>query len=93
MGKIIIILISLFLLTSCKAQKELLNLERNCIENEGFVKLILLNYPKLTKFNIEAASKDFVKANFYSFYSCTNCHNQKPLLEETSSINNFKLNS
>jgi hypothetical protein len=88
--KILITIISLFLLTSCKAQKELYNVECISIENEGYVKLKLLNYVKPTKFNIDSASKDAIKAILYSGYSSTKCPTQKPLLKETMYIDNFK---
>ena len=90
MKKIIITLISLFLIISCKAKKELYNIECVSIENEGYVKLKIGNYVKPTEFNIESASKDAIKAVLYSGYSSTNCQTQKPILKESSDIDNFK---
>ena len=52
-----------FLLLSCGAKKELYNIECISIQNEGYVKLKLLNYEKPTEFNIESASKSAVKKN------------------------------
>ena len=90
MKKIIITLISLFLIISCKAKKELYNIECVSIENEGYVKLKMGNYVKPTEFNIESACKDAIKAVLYSGYSSTNCQTQKPILRESSDIENFK---
>ena len=90
MKKTLLTLIFLSFLTSCKAQKELYNIECVSIENEGYVKLKLLNYVKPTKFKVEDASKDAIKALLYSGYSSTNCPTQKPLLKETTDIDNFK---
>ncbi len=84
-------MLSIILLTlSCNAQKELYSIECISVENEGFVKLKLLNYVKPTKFKIEEACKDAIKALLYSGYSSTNCTTQKPLLKETTDIDNFK---
>ena len=90
MKKTLLTLIFLSFLTSCKAQKELYNIECVSIENEGYVKLKLLNYVKPTKFKVEDASKDAIKAILYSGYSSTKCPTQKPLLKETTDIDNFK---
>ena len=87
---IILSLISLFLLSSCKGQKELYNIECISIENEGYVKLKMGSYVKPTEFNIESACKDAIKAVLYSGYSSTNCQTQKPILKESSDIDNFK---
>ena len=78
------------LLLSCGAKKELYNIECISIENQGFVKLKLLNYKNPTDFNIESASKNAIKAVLYSGYSSTNCQTQKPILKESSDIDNFK---
>ena len=72
------------------AQKEFYNIECISVENEGFVKLKLINYIKPTKFKLEEASKDAIKALLYSGYSSTNCPTQKPLLKEIADIDNFK---
>ena len=80
----------MFLIISCKAKKELYNIECVSIENEGYVKLKIGNYVKPTEFNIESASKDAIKAVLYSGYSSTNCQTQKPILKESSDIDNFK---
>ena len=80
----------LLLLLSCGAKKELYNIECISIENQGFVKLKLLNYKNPTDFNVESASKDAIKAVLYSGYSSTNCQTQKPILKESSDIDNFK---
>lgn len=86
-----LLMLSIILLTlSCNAQKELYSIECISVENEGYVKLKLLNYVKPTKFKIEEASKDAIKALLYSGYSSTNCPTQKPLLKETTDIDNFK---
>jgi hypothetical protein len=86
-----LLMLSIILLTlSCYAQKVLYSIECISVENEGFVKLKLLNYVKPTKFKIEDASKDAIKALLYSGYSSTNCPTQKPLLKETTDIDNFK---
>lgn len=90
MKKSILPFLLLFVMLSCKAQKELYNIECISTENEGYVKLKLLNYVKPTKFKIEDASKDAIKALLYSGYSSTNCPTQKPLLKETTDIDNFK---
>jgi hypothetical protein len=90
MKKTLLTLIFLSFLTSCNAQKELYSIECISVENEGFVKLKLLNYVKPTKFKVEEASKDAIKALLYSGYSSTNCPTQKPLLKETTDIDNFK---
>ena len=76
--------------TSCIAKKELYNIECISIENEGYVKLKMGNYVKPTEFNIESACKDAIKAVLYSGYSSTNCQTQKPILKESSDIDNFK---
>lgn len=78
------------LLLSCGAKKELYNIECISIENEGYVKLKLLNYKNPIEFNIESASKNAIKAVLYSGYSSTNCQTQKPILKESSDIDNFK---
>ena len=75
---------------SCGAKKELYNIECISIENEGYVKLKVLDYKNSSKFNIEKASKDAIKAVLYSGYSSTNCQTQKPILKETTDIENFK---
>ncbi|WP_297514124.1 hypothetical protein [Flavobacterium sp.] len=90
MRKSILPFLLLFVMLSCKAQKELYSIECISVENEGYVKLKLLNYVKPTKFKIEDASKDAIKALLYSGYSSTNCPTQKPLLSETTDIDNFK---
>jgi hypothetical protein len=84
-----ILVLSLVLL-SCNAQKEFYSIECISVENEGYVKLKLLNYVKPTKFKIEDASKDAIKALLYSGYSSTKCPTQKPLLKETTDLDNFK---
>jgi hypothetical protein len=75
---------------SCGAKKELYNIECISIENEGYIKLKVLDYKNSSKFNIENASKDTIKAVLYSGYSSTNCQTQKPLLKETADIEKFK---
>jgi hypothetical protein len=90
MKKTIFILFLICSIFTCKAQKELYSIECISVKNEGFVKLKLLNYVKPTKFKIEEASKDAIKALLYSGYSSTNCPTQKPLLKETTDIDNFK---
>ena len=90
MNKNILIIFSILFFISCNAQKELYSIECISVENEGFVKLKLLNYVKPTKFKIEDASKDAIKALLYSGYSSTNCPTQKPLLKETTDLDNFK---
>ena len=87
------ILLSILFLQSlicCVPKKELYNIECVSIENEGYVKLKMGNYVKPTEFNIESASKDAIKAVLYSGYSSTNCQTQKPILKESSDIDNFK---
>lgn len=84
------IIIILFLILSCKAKKELYNIECISIENEGYVKLKLLNYKNPTEFDLESASKNAIKAVLYSGYSSTNCQTQKSILKETTDIDNFK---
>lgn len=83
-------LIIVFLILSCGAKKELYNIECISIENQGYVKLKLLNYKNPTDFNVESASKNAIKAVLYSGYSSTNCQTQKPILKESSDIDNFK---
>lgn len=90
MKKNILIIFSVLFFISCNAQKELYSIECISIENEGFVKLKLLNYVKPTKFKVEDASKDAIKALLYSGYSSTKCPTQKPLLKETTDLDNFK---
>jgi hypothetical protein len=90
MNKNILIIFSILFFISCNAQKELYSIECISVENEGFVKLKLLNYVKPTKFKVEDASKDAIKALLYSGYSSTKCPTQKPLLKETIYIDNFK---
>jgi hypothetical protein len=80
----------LLILISCGAKKELYNIECISIENQGYVKLKVLDYKNPTKLNIENASKDAIKAVLYSGYSSTNCQTQKPLLKETADIEKFK---
>ena len=80
----------LLLLLSCGAKKELYNIECISIENQGYVKLNVLDYNNPTKLNIENASKNAIKAVLYSGYSSTNCQTQKPILKESSEIDNFK---
>ncbi|MCX6171309.1 MAG: hypothetical protein NT048_00535 [Flavobacterium sp.] len=88
--KNILIFSVLLLIISCKSKKELYNIECVSIENEGYVKLKMGNYVKPTEFNIESACKDAIKAVLYSGYSSTNCQTQKPILKESSDIENFK---
>ena len=90
MNKNILMIFSILFFISCNAQKELYSIECISVENEGFVKLKLLNYVKPKKFKIEDASKDAIKALLYSGYSSTNCPTQKPLLKETTDLDNFK---
>ena len=90
MKKSFLTLISLFLLISCGAKKELYNIECISIENEDYVKLKVLNYKNPTDFNVESASKDAIKAILYSGYSSTKCQTQKPILKESADIDNFK---
>lgn len=90
MKKTFLTLISIFLFIACGAKKELYNIECVSIENEGYVKLKLLNYKNPTEFNIENASKNAIKAVLYSGYSSTNCQTQKPILKESADIENFK---
>ena len=80
----------LLLLLSCGAKKELYNIECISIENQGYVKLNVLDYNNPKKLNIENASKNAIKAVLYSGYSSTNCQTQKPILKESSEIDNFK---
>lgn len=88
--KIFLTIIILFLIVSCGAKKELYNIECISIENEGYVKLKLLNYKNPTKFTVESASKNAIKAVLYSGYSSTTCQTQKPILKESADIDNFK---
>jgi hypothetical protein len=86
-----LLMLSVILLAlSGNAQKELYSIECISVENEGYVKLKLLNYAKPTKFKIEEASKDAIRALLYSGYSSSKCPIQKPLLKETVDIDNFK---
>lgn len=77
-------------LISCGAKKELYNIECNSIENQGYVKLKVLDYKNPSKLDIENASKDAIKAVLYSGYSSENCQTQKPLLKETTDVQKFK---
>ena len=88
--KKILIFSVLLLIISCKSKKELYNIECVSIENEGYVKLKMGNYVNPTELDIESASKDAIKAVLYSGYSSTNCQTQKPILKESSDIENFK---
>lgn len=88
--KTFLAIIILFLIVSCGAKKELYNIECISIENQDYVKLKIGNFVKQTEFNIESASKNAVKAVLYSGYSSTNCQTQKPILKESSDIDNFK---
>jgi len=90
MKNCLIILVLLVIILSCKSQKELYNIECVSIENEGYVKLKMGNYVKPTEFNFESACKDAIKAVLYSGYSSTNCQTQKPILKESTDIENFK---
>jgi hypothetical protein len=90
MKKTFLTLIFLSFFISCNAQKELYSIDCISVENEGYVKLKLLNYVKPKKFKVEDASKDAIKALLYSGYSSTNCPTQKPLLKESTDIDNFK---
>lgn len=90
MKKTYLLIIMFFVLFSSNAQKELYSIECISVENEGYVKLKLMNYVKPTKFKIVDASKDAIKALLYSGYSSTNCPTQKPLLKGTTDIDNFK---
>jgi hypothetical protein len=90
MKKTYLLVILFFILFSCKAQKELYSIECVSVENEGLVKLKLLNYVKPTKFNIEAAGKDAIKSILFSGYTSGNCPTQKPLLKDNLDIHNFK---
>lgn len=85
-----LILFTTLFLISCGSKKELYNIECISIENEGYVKLKLLNYKNPTKFTVESASKNAIKAVLYSGYSSTNCQTQKPFLKESADIDNFK---
>jgi len=84
-----LILITMSLI-SCGAKKELYNIECNSIENQGYVKLKVLDYKNPSKLDIENASKDAIKAVLYSGYSSENCQTQKPLLKETTDVQKFK---
>lgn len=88
-NKLLFLSVILFLI-SCGSKKELFNIECISIENEGYVKLKILNYVNPSEFNIELASKNAIKAVLYSGYSSTNCQTQKPILKESSDIDNFK---
>ncbi len=90
MKKTYLLIIMFFVLFTSNAQKELYSIECISVENEGYVKLKLMNYVKPTKFKIVDASKDAIKALLYSGYSSTSCPTQKPLLKGTTDIDNFK---
>lgn len=77
-------------LISCGAKKELYNIECISIENQGYIKLKVIDYKNPSKLNIENASKDAIKAVLYSGYSSTNCQTQRPLLKETAETEKFK---
>jgi len=86
----ILYIFTMILLLSCGPKKELYNIECISIENEGYVKLKLLNYKNPTEFDLESASKNAIKAILYSGYSSTDCQTQKSILKETADIDNFK---
>ena len=88
--KTFLAIIILFLIVSCGAKKELYYIECISIENQDYVKLKIGNFVKQTEFNIESASKNAVKSVLYSGYSSANCQTQKPILKESSDIDNFK---
>jgi len=90
MKNCLIILFVTLIIFSCRFQKELYTIECVSIENEGYVKLKLLNYVQPTKFKVEAAGHNAIKAVLYSGYSSTNCQTQKPILKESADIDNFK---
>ena len=84
-----LILITMSLI-SCGAKKELYNIECISIENQGYVKLKVLDYENPSKLDIENASKNAIKAVLYSGHSSANCQTQKPLLKETDDIKKIK---
>ncbi|HAH54542.1 MAG TPA: hypothetical protein DCM02_04465 [Flavobacterium sp.] len=77
-------------IVSCGAKKELYNIECISVENQGYIKLKVLDYKNTSKLDVENASKNAIKAVLYSGYSSATCQTQKPLLKETADIEKFK---
>jgi hypothetical protein len=75
---------------NCSTKKELYQINCVSIENEGYVKLKITNLINPLEYQIESANKDAIKAILYSGYTSTQCQTQKPLLRQTTDIENFK---
>jgi len=84
------IVLVLLCFVNCSTKKELYQINCVSIENEGYVKLKIRNLIKPLEYQIEYANKDALKAILYSGYTSTQCQTQKPLLRQTTDIENFK---
>lgn len=80
----------LLFFANCATKKELYQINCISIENEGYVKLKIINRIKPLEYQIESCTKDAIKAILYSGYSSTQCQTQKPLLRQPTDIENFK---
>ncbi len=84
------IVLAMICFVNCSTKKELYQINCVSIENEGYVKLKITNLIKPLEYQIESANKDALKAILYSGYTSTQCQTQKPLLRQTTDIENFK---
>ena len=84
-----LIVLVLLCFVNCSIKKELYQINCVSIENEGYVKLKITNLIKPLEYQIEAASKDAIKA-ILSGYTSTQCQTQKPILKQSADLENFK---
>ncbi len=80
----------LLLFINCATKKELYKIDCVSLENEGYVRLKIVNLVKPLEYQIESASKDAIKSILYSGYTSTQCQTQKPILKQSTDIENFK---
>jgi hypothetical protein len=84
------IVLAMICFANCSTKKELYQINCVSIENEGYVKLKITNLINPLEYQMESANKDAIKAILYSGYTSTQCQTQKPLLRQTTDIENFK---
>lgn len=85
------IVLSLFLLSlSCNSSKSLYKIDCLSIADEAYAKLEINNQHKSSKYTLEEASRDAIRAILYSGYTSTKCQTQKPILSQAIEIDNFR---
>lgn len=84
------IVLAMLCFFNCSTKKELYQIECVSLENEGYVRLKIVNLVKPLEYQIESASKDAIKSILYSGYTSTQCQTQKPILKQSADIENFK---